>query len=237
MDRLAFNGVEMPIRILETANRNAYARIRDMEVIISVPKRIRGARRDDIVSKLSESLKRSLERNPGKMLGFSRERFRDGQELSVPGLSLRLSISQSGRRSGSSVKGDMLAIRIPDDEQAESARASSYIRKAVSRAFLPAVSAYVERLNEESFKSKLGRIRIGRGMTTLGSCDMRNNITLNSRLFMMGPYALEYVAVHELAHTKFHNHSKRFWNEVERALPDYRERRRWIFREGWKLEA
>jgi hypothetical protein len=237
MDRLSFNGVDLPVRILETGNRNAYAKIRDMEVIISVPKRIKGARRDDVVSKLSASLMRSLERNPGKMLGFSRERFRDGQELAVPGMSLRLSISQQGGRFGYSLKDGILSIRMPPDVQVGSARASSYIHMAVSRAFLPAVSAYVEELNRERFGSGLGRVRIGRGMTNLGSCDMLNNITLNSRLFAMGPYALEYVAVHELAHTRFHDHSKRFWGEVERALPDYRERRRWIFREGWKMEA
>ena len=237
MDRLTFNGVELPVRILETGNRNAYARIRDMEVIISVPRRIKGEKRDDVVSKLSESLKRSLERSPGKMLGFSRERFRDGQELAAPGLSLKLSISQCGKRFSSSVREGVLARWVPESERMDGSKASSYMHMAVSRAFLPSVSAYVERLNAERFGSRLGRVRIGRGMTTLGSCDSFNNITLNSRLFAMGPYALEYVAVHELAHTRFHNHSKRFWGEVERALPDYRERKVWIFREGWRLEA
>ena len=39
---------------------------------------------------------------------------------------------------------------------------------------------------------------------------------------------LDYVVVHELAHRKQMNHSPAFWAEVEKVLPDYRERRRWL---------
>jgi hypothetical protein len=41
------------------------------------------------------------------------------------------------------------------------------------------------------------------------------------------PYDLiEYVVVHELAHIKHKNHSKEFWKEVEKYLPDVTKRRR-----------
>ena len=33
---------------------------------------------------------------------------------------------------------------------------------------------------------------------------------------------IEYVIVHELAHLKENNHSKRFWNIVEKYIPDYK---------------
>ena len=48
----------------------------------------------------------------------------------------------------------------------------------------------------------------------------------------MPPAILDYVVVHELAHRIEMNHSPRFWAQVERILPDYRERRRWLKENG-----
>ena len=42
----------------------------------------------------------------------------------------------------------------------------------------------------------------------------------------------DYLAVHELAHRIEMNHSPAFWAVVERVLPDYRERRRWLLENG-----
>ena len=52
------------------------------------------------------------------------------------------------------------------------------------------------------------------------------------KLVLMPPAILDYVVVHELAHRKEMNHSSRFWAEVEKILPDYRERRKWLKEHG-----
>jgi predicted metal-dependent hydrolase len=44
--------------------------------------------------------------------------------------------------------------------------------------------------------------------------------------------AVDYVVVHELVHTAFHNHSRRFWKKVETIMPDYKERRKWLQKNG-----
>jgi predicted metal-dependent hydrolase len=43
---------------------------------------------------------------------------------------------------------------------------------------------------------------------------------------------IDYVIVHELAHTVHHNHSKRFWNLVEKLLPDFKARRKQLHQYG-----
>ena len=45
---------------------------------------------------------------------------------------------------------------------------------------------------------------------------------------LMPEEIIDYVIVHELCHIKEMNHSRRFWNEVESILPDYKERRKWL---------
>ena len=40
------------------------------------------------------------------------------------------------------------------------------------------------------------------------------------------------MVVHELCHRKEMNHSPKFWAEVERVLPNYRESKRWLKENG-----
>ncbi len=61
-----------------------------------------------------------------------------------------------------------------------------------------------------------------------GSCSHDNSINLTWRLIFCPIEAIDYVAVHELCHILHKNHSREFWASVERVLPDYRERERWL---------
>ena len=46
------------------------------------------------------------------------------------------------------------------------------------------------------------------------------------------PEVLDYVVVHELCHRKYMNHSKQFWAEVAKVMPDYKKCERWLKEEG-----
>jgi len=61
-----------------------------------------------------------------------------------------------------------------------------------------------------------------------GSCSWKNRLNFNTRLATMPPNFIEYVVVHELAHIRHKNHSQDFWAEVEKFLPDYKERQKLI---------
>ncbi len=65
--------------------------------------------------------------------------------------------------------------------------------------------------------------------TRWGSCSGKNRLNFNTHLATMHPDFVEYVVVHELAHIRHKNHSKDFWAEVEKFLPDYKERQKLIY--------
>ena len=61
-----------------------------------------------------------------------------------------------------------------------------------------------------------------------GSCSKDGNLSFNLLLSMLPPGVIDYIIVHELVHRVEFNHSKKFWQRVESAVPDYKEHRMWL---------
>ncbi|HLO32272.1 MAG TPA: SprT family zinc-dependent metalloprotease [Anaerolineales bacterium] len=92
------------------------------------------------------------------------------------------------------------------------------------------VSIYAKQHN---FQYK--QIRITSARSRWGSCSANGSLNFSWRLIMAPLEVVDYVVIHELVHTIVHNHSGRFWKKVAEILPDYKDRRQWLRRNGQQL--
>ena len=104
-----------------------------------------------------------------------------------------------------------------------------YIRKA--KETITKRVSYFARLMSVSYRN----ITIREQKTRWGSCAANGNLNFNWLLILAPPEVLDYVVVHELCHRREMNHSQAFWKEVEKILPDYQERQKWLKDNGWRL--
>ena len=62
------------------------------------------------------------------------------------------------------------------------------------------------------------RVFIRNQRTRWGSCSHKDNISLNVKLIRLPDELMDYVILHELVHTRFKNHRKQFWDELDKIL-------------------
>lgn len=67
-------------------------------------------------------------------------------------------------------------------------------------------------------------IKYRKNKRTWGSCNYKNGLNFNILLAKFPLEVMEYVVIHELAHIKHKNHSKRFWDLVHKYCSDYKKR-------------
>lgn len=67
-------------------------------------------------------------------------------------------------------------------------------------------------------------IKYRKNKRTWGSCNFKNGLNFNTLLVKFPLEVIEYVVIHELAHIKYKNHSKDFWNLVYKYCSDYKKR-------------
>lgn len=80
-----------------------------------------------------------------------------------------------------------------------------------------------------------GKITVRNQKTRWGSCSSKGNLNFNCLVMLTPLEVIDYVVVHELCHRKEMNHSKAFWAEVEKVLPNYKEQVKWLKENGGQI--
>lgn len=68
-------------------------------------------------------------------------------------------------------------------------------------------------------------VKINSAKTRWGSCSAKGSLNFSWKLILAEESVVDYVVVHELCHLKQMNHSNLFWAEVQKVVPDYKQKR------------
>jgi predicted metal-dependent hydrolase len=210
----------------------------DGEVIVTSPFGVAEGVIYDIVSKKASWIIDKL--NQVKEIDKHRgnEEFNDGKKVEFNGQAYLLKICEGSERKKALVylNGDNIIVDIKSSYSNE--ERNSIVRNLLVDWFKEqARTRFIERT--EYYAEKIGvkpyNIRIKEQKTLWGSCSGKNNINYNWKLVMAPPVVLDYVVVHELCHIVQRNHSNKFWELVEKIMPNYKELRKWLKENGRRL--
>jgi len=158
-------------------------------------------------------------------------RYKDGDELQIGADQYHLHIDYEDRKTGSArINGHQIQIVIPEglNHEGRSDMIATLISRCLAAQYLPWISQKIHNLNQRYFKQRINRITLKNTKTRWGSCSQKGNINLSTRILFAPEEVIDYVCVHELAHLKVPDHSKKFWELVESVIPDYKHHIQWL---------
>ena len=109
-----------------------------------------------------------------------------------------------------------------DRVQKAAERVCFRVLKLESEVLLPQRLEQLAQLHKLSYS----KVKISKMRSRWGSCNSHKLITLNCYLMQLPWSLIDYVLLHELAHTEVMAHSNSFWALMEKLLPDYKTRRK-----------
>lgn len=150
-----------------------------------------------------------------------------GETLPVLGRELRLEVTTSPRVRPTVARHEavlrvLLPSITPDNDRGE------VVRRTLIGWYRREALAYLDTRVDwwaAAVGARPAAVRVRDQRTRWGSCAPDGTLRFNWRLAMFEPGIFDYVIVHELAHLLVRNHSPAFWAEVERVLPDHRQRK------------
>lgn len=125
-------------------------------------------------------------------------------------------------------------------------------REAVDRGDLPAAQSafrdyYIARGRERIggrvayYAPKVGVKPADIDVRELGhrwaSCSPKGRLAFHWKCMMAPQTIIDYIIVHELCHFHHLDHTDAFWNEVDKVMPGYRERKEWLRLHGAGLDV
>jgi predicted metal-dependent hydrolase len=80
-----------------------------------------------------------------------------------------------------------------------------------------------------------GKVSLRNQRTRWGSCSVKGNISLNMKLVALPRDLFDYVILHELVHTRVHNHSRKFWQELDKYVGSGKAKAKQLIEYGLQL--
>ncbi len=95
-----------------------------------------------------------------------------------------------------------------------------------------------ERVNIYKYSMGLSpkEIKIMNLQNRWASCTDDGKLIFNWKLIMAPLNIVDYIVVHELSHFIYKNHSPEFWKLIDKVMPDFEERKKWLKENGASLD-
>ena len=128
-------------------------------------------------------------------------------------------VSGAGCKFMSRSCGEEVRIVCPSGTDFSDTGLQQWLRRVVTEALrkraLEVLPPLLEQLARR-YEMNYGKVRINAATRRWGSCSMRGDINLSLFLMLLPAQLVEYVLLHELAHTREMNHGERFWALLDR---------------------
>lgn len=236
---LSVDGVDYPVKVHYEPRNGWRASFGKKNIIFRIPSQAPEKLQTEHLNRMREWAIKHIRKNPNISSRYFGKQYKDGDALFVGDRRYILNIKTKQRKSSKAeLKDSTIFIILSNnlDDLTKEAHLKNLITKIVANDFFPSFQKRVLDLNEKHFKQPITSIKIRYTVSKWGSCTSKNQLNFSTRLLLMPQDVIDYVIIHELSHLIEHNHSPRFWNLVKQAMPNYKEKEKWLKQNGKEFD-
>ena len=201
--------------------KNINLRINEnMEVYISAPLNLHTEYIENFIRSKEEWIKKVLKKVEKVKEAQKEFEYTTGEKHKLLGIEYILIVKNGNSNKINVNKEKKEIILYTNKEEVEEKRKiiEKWYFEYAKKIFPQVVEKWLKILNE-----KIEYLSIKPMKTRWGSCNYNKKyINLNVELIKRSVFEIEYVVLHELAHLKYPNHGKGFYNYVESYMPNYK---------------
>ena len=218
--------------IIKRTNRKKTVsfRIKNQEVIISVPKFLSDNEINNLVEIKIKWIKNKLALEKLNNVSIKRK-YENGDIFLYLGSEYSLKIKKS-YRDNIYIKDKNLIV------EAKNVLATNNIKNNIKNWYITESKKYLTKTNsyyEILIGVKSDKLLFGQYKSKWGSCNSKKTISYDWRIIMAPFEVIHYLIIHELCHIKFPNHSIYFWKYVEKYMINYKIQKKWLKNNSNKL--
>lgn len=236
-ETLEVNGAKHVVKIFYERRKNTTVSLGKKAIYIRIPITLNREERFRHLLKMKAWARKKLQENPKKYRPKPTKEYKDGDILKVGDKEYLLKIEFKDKKSSSAgIRGNTIEFSVSSglSEERQNRHISTLLSRCIAEKRLPDLKKKIDELNKKHFNKKINKIFFKHNKSNWGSCSKAGNINISTRLLFAPDDVLEYVCIHELAHLTEHNHSERFWALVEKSMPDYKQKQKWLKEKGDK---
>ncbi|HJJ05245.1 MAG TPA: M48 family metallopeptidase [Clostridiaceae bacterium] len=218
MNKVKYNSKIIEYEIVRSKIKNLYIHVRDNKVIVKAPIKMKQSEIEDIVDRKKKWIYEKINQNVV-------ENYKDGNTVKILGKDFLLQVQfLKDIKPILELNESDVVISLPLERK--NRNNTQIIKDLINNLYMKIAEkevAMAMMVVTRIVGIKPNKYRIKRLKTAWGTCTQNKNITINSELMKYDRQVIQYVVLHEICHLKYMNHSKEFWNMVEKYMKDYKE--------------
>jgi predicted metal-dependent hydrolase len=234
-ETIQINNQSYTLKIYYECRNNVRTSIRKKIINIRIPTHLSKKQKHQQLESMKQWAIHKIQSNPEQFKAEKQKTYTHNQQLQVGIQHYTLDIQYYTKKTSSAyLKDTTIYLRIADhlSEKEKNNHISHLISRCIAKKQLPLLIKKINGLNNKYFNQNLHNISYKNNKTNWGSCSQQGNINISTRLLFAPEDVLDYVCIHELAHLIEPNHSKKFWNHVQQAMPEYKQKKQWLKEHG-----
>lgn len=218
MYSIKYNEKEIEYSITRSKIKNVYIHIKDGNVIVKAPMKLKVETIQRIVAEKSDWIYKKLDvRN--------KQNEENKEIVKLLGKKYPLKIITTNN-TAIYIENGIMIIEIPEKDIHKK---DEIIKNILDNMYYKVAEKEVDiamQIITRIVGIKPNKYRIKKLKTAWGTCTSNKNISINPELMKYDREVIQYVVLHEVCHLKYMNHSTEFWNMVGRYMENYKDVRK-----------